>query len=233
MTPSGERYVASVLKYLLQRAREARAAELGDGEGLEEGFTLIELMVVLLIIAILLAIAIPTFLGITGTANDRAAQSNLSNGLTEMKALYQNAATFGAPAALQTAATASAPEFSWVTATNATTGSCGQPVVANCISFTPTDVAAIDDAQGLVIATLSKSGVCWYVADLEATPVAAATITPDTGGTLPIGLPTGISTAGVFYAKKVAPITTQCNAWYAAATAGFKWGPSYSNPGVN
>ena len=69
-----------MLKSLLQRAREARAAELGDGEGLEEGFTLIELMVVLLIIAILLAIAIPTFLGVTNSASDRAAQSNLTNG---------------------------------------------------------------------------------------------------------------------------------------------------------
>ena len=69
-----------MLQSLLQRAREARAAELGDGEGLEEGFTLIELMVVLLIIAILLAIAIPTFLGVTNSASDRAAQSNLTNG---------------------------------------------------------------------------------------------------------------------------------------------------------
>ncbi|MDE3206718.1 MAG: prepilin-type N-terminal cleavage/methylation domain-containing protein, partial [Acidobacteriota bacterium] len=41
----------------------------------EEGFTLIELMVVVLIIAILLAIAIPTFLGARNGANARAAQS--------------------------------------------------------------------------------------------------------------------------------------------------------------
>jgi prepilin-type N-terminal cleavage/methylation domain-containing protein len=46
------------------------------------GFTLIELMVVVLIIAILLAVAIPTFLGARERANARAAQSNLRNALT-------------------------------------------------------------------------------------------------------------------------------------------------------
>ena len=79
-----------MIKSLLKRAREARKLELGEGEGLEEGFTLIELMVVLLIIAILLAIAIPTFLGVTNSASDRASQSNLTNALTEAKAIYQN-----------------------------------------------------------------------------------------------------------------------------------------------
>ncbi len=72
----------------------------------EAGFTLIELMVVLLIIAILLAIAIPTFLGVANSAGDRAAQSNLTNALTEAKALYQNAASYapGSPAVAMTAA---------------------------------------------------------------------------------------------------------------------------------
>ena len=54
----------------------------------DEGFTLIELMVVVLIIAILLAIAIPTFLGARSKAQDRASQSNLRNALTAEKTYY-------------------------------------------------------------------------------------------------------------------------------------------------
>ena len=54
----------------------------------DEGFTLIELMVVVLIIAILIAIAIPTFLGARERAQDRAAQSDLRNAYTAAKVFY-------------------------------------------------------------------------------------------------------------------------------------------------
>jgi type IV pilus assembly protein PilA len=54
----------------------------------DKGFTLIELMVVVLIIAILIAIAIPTFLGLRERAQDRAAQAELRDGLTAAKAYY-------------------------------------------------------------------------------------------------------------------------------------------------
>src|SRR5438270_11843841 len=56
--------------------------------GDEAGFTLIELMVVVLIIAILIAIAIPTFLGARQRAQDKQAQSNIRNALTTEKTYY-------------------------------------------------------------------------------------------------------------------------------------------------
>jgi type IV pilus assembly protein PilA len=72
----------------------------------ERGFTLIELIVVVLIIAILIAIAIPTFLGARNRASDRAAQSNLRNALTAAKTAFtdndQYPANAGLPAALKT-----------------------------------------------------------------------------------------------------------------------------------
>ncbi len=64
----------------------------------DKGFTLIELMVVVLIIAILLAIAIPTFLGAQNKAKDRSAQSSARNALTNAKVLYADAGVYATSA---------------------------------------------------------------------------------------------------------------------------------------
>ncbi|MFH1329286.1 MAG: prepilin-type N-terminal cleavage/methylation domain-containing protein [Actinomycetota bacterium] len=53
-----------------------------------EGFTLIELMVVVMIIAVLIAIAIPSFLGFRKSAQDRSAQSEIRNVLLTEKAFW-------------------------------------------------------------------------------------------------------------------------------------------------
>jgi type IV pilus assembly protein PilA len=129
-------------------------------EGTEAGFTLIELMVVLLIMAILLAIAIPTFLGVKTGAQDRAVQSNLTNALTSAKAAYANGGTYAVTAAAEvTALTAAEPNIGFET-TAATSGT-------NNLS-----VATSTDGQELMLIGFSQSGQCWAAVDNEGTTAA-------------------------------------------------------------
>ncbi len=68
-----------------------------------EGFTLIELMVVVMIIAVLIAIAIPSFLGFRKSAQDRSAQSDIRNVLLSEKAFWLQAGDYTQTAANITA----------------------------------------------------------------------------------------------------------------------------------
>jgi type IV pilus assembly protein PilA len=218
-----------MLQATLRRLREARAAEVEGEEIAEGGFTLIELMVVLLIIAILLAIAIPTFLGVTNTAGDRASQSNLTNALTEAKALYQvnQAYTTTTGVYTYTAFQSQAPEFKW------TTAACTSTSVGNCISFAVGDASTAGDGQGLALAAWSsKTNTCWYAVDLENTP---ATLTGDTSAfiqTAGAKNATTLTSAGVFYGKTVST-TLACQATNALnPTNSAVWSTSYSGAGA-
>jgi type IV pilus assembly protein PilA len=213
-----------MLQSVLRRLREAQTVELESGGTAESGFTLIELMVVLLIIAILLAIAIPTFLGVTGSANDRAAQSNLTNGLTEASAVYQsNNQNY---TGIQAALTTSAPEFSWQAAGATPTAGSNQ------LGVLAVDVATSGDTQGVVIAANSKTATCWWVAQLVATPAVVASTgfiqhAAGAAGAQMVG-GVNISKAGTYYAKSTTSGVCQAN-WIETKVGGFSWGSSYSS----
>jgi len=127
-----------------------RARRDGNDEG---GFTLIELMVVVLIIAILIAIAIPTFLGARERAQDKAAQSSLRNALTASKTIYTDSEAYGdaTPGAAGTLV-ATEPSLSYVDGSTASSG--------------PKNVSVVSTADNLIVlASLSKSGKCFWMRD--------------------------------------------------------------------
>jgi type IV pilus assembly protein PilA len=112
----------------------------------DEGFTLIELMVVVLIIAILIAIAIPTFLGARERAQDRAAQSDIRNGFTAEKVFYTDSQVY----------TTSVSELTAI-----------EPSLTFVSGTTPTDAAvSVAVSSGvLYVGKQSKSGTCFYLKD--------------------------------------------------------------------
>lgn len=116
-----------------------------------DGFTLIELMVVIMIIAVLVAMGLPTFLSFRSHAQDSSAQQTLA---------VAQKATFGI--ALQddtyadsTTLVATMPSFEasrdWIDGLVSSTG--------------PDEVSLENDAGGreLAMAVLSRSGSCFYL----------------------------------------------------------------------
>jgi type IV pilus assembly protein PilA len=121
-------------------------------DGDERGFTLIELMVVVLIIAILIAIAIPTFLGARQRAQDKAAQSSLRNALTAAKTIYTDSETYAD-------ATAAALGTTEPSLTFPGTGTGGA-------STTPKEVSFVSPSANLItMGSESKSGKCFWITD--------------------------------------------------------------------
>ena len=116
----------------------------------DDGFTLIELMVVVLIIAILLAIAIPTFLGARNSANARSAQSNLRNALTAEQTNWTNNQTFGDATAMTTVESS----LSWTTAA---------PTAGNVVTVVPGDTDSSGNFQAVALEAFGKDGKCYYL----------------------------------------------------------------------
>jgi type IV pilus assembly protein PilA len=130
--------------------------------------------VVVLIIAILIAIAIPTFLGARARAQDRAAQSNLRNALVAEKTYFADKQAY-----TQVKAELTAIEPTLAFDTNA-----DQALTAGSVAYS---------ASGgtVTLGTKSASGTCFYVRD---TATSGTTFLNNTGCEKP-SAPTGSFTA--------------------------------------
>lgn len=135
----------------------------------DEGFTLIELMVVVLIIAILVAIAVPTFMGARERAQDRSAQSSARNSLSAARVLWADAGNYESA---DIVADLSAIEGNITFVTGAANSTDSNTVSVAVLESA--DVDSLDDT--LVFAVYSDSGDCFYLGDNTSDTATAGTV---------------------------------------------------------
>ena len=127
----------------------------------DEGFTLVELMVVVMIIAILMAIAIPTFLNSRKRAQDSAARSNVRNALAAAQSVFSENQVYPATAAMVTALEAEEPSLSFED-----TASTGPKVISVLTNTT---------AASVVVAALSDGKKCFATKHVAASGAGGGT----------------------------------------------------------
>jgi type IV pilus assembly protein PilA len=152
------------------QAIQTRLAARKD-ENSEGGFTLIELMVVVMIIAILVGIAIPAFLGARKRAQDTASKSNLRNALGTAQTVFtdtQAYPTIGGTPDLIPTLTNEEPSLTFKDGSATGVGAGGathNSTTAKEISVL-TKTSAATGAAGIdeiVLASQSGSGKCFFL----------------------------------------------------------------------
>ena len=121
----------------------------------EEGFSLVELLVVVLVIAILVLVAIPTFLGAKDRANDRVVQSNVRNAFAAARIYYTEKQRYSeAPAEMSPIE----PSLQW------TNDPLGSGATESTVKVKVYDVPQA--GQTVVVTGRAKSGRCFMLKDV-------------------------------------------------------------------
>jgi type IV pilus assembly protein PilA len=195
-----------VLKDLDQRRRE------------DEGFTLIELMVVVLIMGILMAIAIPTFLSTRGAAYDATAKSNATNAFTGEKAYYQDNQVFLDLSV--SGGTTMDNSLPWANGAVPASGTVTADAYNEAAGvYTAQSGAGKTGNAVLIMAEAKSSDNCFYISDTEdtsgATPVIILGYAESSGGCAAPAFPTAalLNATGNAGAHIVAGAPTDAD-WY-------------------
>jgi prepilin-type N-terminal cleavage/methylation domain-containing protein len=118
----------------------------------ENGFTLVELLVVVMILGTLMAIVVPTFLGTRASADDRAAQTVVRHSLIAVRAVPDS--TTPTPAALAS----TEPQLHYRP---------GDEVARAATSEVSVASGGTGGQRWVVLASLSTSGRCFALVDHE------------------------------------------------------------------
>jgi type IV pilus assembly protein PilA len=162
----------------------------------EDGFTLIELMVVLLIIAILLAIAVPTFLGSRDTANARATEATLRNGLSAEATYWASNQSFA------TGLSSVEGDLNWTTGTVTDKG--GNTVAVALYQWvavgTPPATGSAGDSDSVELYGYAQDGNCYaiFVSNNPSTSFTAYDDYAASSGCGPAAPPSAVPTPGTF-----------------------------------